>query len=472
MPRVLGACRESGRDEESISTENQEKRIRDWAALNGHTVVHITRDKATSGGTPARDREDLGPWLREPDKLDQWDILAVSKLDRGFRSVLDFAATQEWAAKRNKSVASVSEGYDFTTAEGELMANQLVAFAQFERKRAGKRRGEAAEFIRDAGRWNGGRVPYGYKPAGGKGNWRLEPDETTAPVVHRMIREYLGGKSRIGIAAGLNADGIPSALGRTWRDTAVSRVLNSPALMGHTVQMRGRVITTRRGPDGQPIMFADVPLIDRATFDEIQRCKATHSRSRGEPQARHMLWDVGFCYECGGKLYGHRHKKQVSYSDYYACRMCSRITDRIDVIEPYVEAGLLSAAGDFPYREPTLVPGDDHAGEISKLEQRAERYRTDLADEYDEGIAEALQRLEGRIDKLRTSRTPDRILRLPKANGETIAQHWAGLSTATERNKFLRELEVKVWLGKEGRKRLQVGLAVMDTDVITQPFSA
>ena len=47
----------------------------EWAEDHGHSIVSFTIDKATSGGMPARKREDLGPWLTDLSKIAQWDIL-------------------------------------------------------------------------------------------------------------------------------------------------------------------------------------------------------------------------------------------------------------------------------------------------------------------------------------------------------------------------------------------------------------
>lgn len=467
MARVLGAARESGRGEESVSIENQEKRIREWAADHGHTVVAVTVDKATSGGTAARERPELGPWLNDPAKIAQWDILAGAKLDRMSRSVLDFSQTQEWASGQGKSLVSVAEGYDFSTAEGELMAYQLVAFAQFERKRASQRRAEAAQLILDIGRWNGGRFPYGYAPSGHDGNWRLVQDDVTSKVALRMINEALAGKSLNAIAAGLNDDGIPSPLGRKWRDTAVRRILTSPALTGQTVKMKGSVLTVRRDRDGQPVTFTDEPLITSEKQDELKRVMATRARSRGAPQARHLLWDVAFCPVCKGKLYGHRHLSNAK-QNYYQCRNCLGVNARLEKLDAAVESFLLSQWGDRVLETLKVVKGDDHSAEIARLEAKAERWREDLAEEHTEGLASDLEALEGRIDALRRKREPDRAEWVPVATGETVAAYWAR-SDSTARNALLRLSGYRAIASKDGSVIIQRGHPGQITDGLVIP---
>jgi DNA invertase Pin-like site-specific DNA recombinase len=70
-------------------------------------------------------------------------ILMVAKLDRLSRSVADFAGLMERAQKEGWSIVALDLGVDTTTPAGEMMANVLATFAQFERKLIGARTKEA-----------------------------------------------------------------------------------------------------------------------------------------------------------------------------------------------------------------------------------------------------------------------------------------------------------------------------------------
>lgn len=452
---MLGACRESGVGEESISIANQKQRISQWAKEHGHTVVSFTVDKHTSGGTPAREREDLGPWLKDPAKISQWDILATAKLDRGFRSVLDFAQTQEWADKRGKSLVSVAEGYDFTTPEGELMAYQLVAFAQFERKRAGQRRAEAAEAITEQGRWDGGRFPYGYTPTGSKGNYRLVKHPEHSKIAHRMVMDAINGKGADRIARELNAEGILAPLGKPWHDNSIRRILMSPSLIGYAVKWDKPKLTPQivRDRDGQPVKFTDAPIITQDEYRRLQDALRSRSKHRGQAQARHVLWNVLFCRACSqtcdhalpcpehdAKMYGHRRVKDPTKGNYYDCRTCG-FTIRLEVAEETVARRVLRDYGKRLLVEPVTIPGDDHAVEITRLERRAERLRAELDEDYDEDLANAIKRIERNITDLRNApHEPERTELRPVVPNITVADHWARIADdPTELNKFLRD---------------------------------
>ena len=121
----------------------------------------MTEDVDTSGSVSPFDREDLGPWLTDPAKIGQWDALIVHKLDRLTRSMVDFIALLDWCRENGKTVISVSESFDFSTAHGRMLAQPLAMFAEFERSRIGERRADHARKARGLARWDGRSVPPG-----------------------------------------------------------------------------------------------------------------------------------------------------------------------------------------------------------------------------------------------------------------------------------------------------------------------
>lgn len=96
---------------------------------------------------------------------------------------------------------------DTTTPSGEMMANVLATFAQFERRLIGQRTRDALAARRATG------VTLG-RP-------RLLPDD----VVARIIRERAMGRTFAAIAAGLDADGVATAQGGVrWCPSTVRAV--------------------------------------------------------------------------------------------------------------------------------------------------------------------------------------------------------------------------------------------------------
>ena len=140
------------------------------------------------------------------------DALVVAKLDRLSRSMLDFASMMERARANGWAIVVLDVEFDMTSPTGELMANMLAAFAQFERRLIGQRTKDGLAQKRAQG------VQLG------------RPRSTPDAVVRRVTREHEAGASFGAIARGLNSDAIPTAQGGSrWYASTVKALLDRVA---------------------------------------------------------------------------------------------------------------------------------------------------------------------------------------------------------------------------------------------------
>jgi DNA invertase Pin-like site-specific DNA recombinase len=147
------------------------------------------------------------------------DTLVVAKLDRLSRSMLDFSILLRRALLEHWALVALDIGVDTTTASGELYANMLVTFAQFERRRMGERTRDALAEKRKSG------VTLG------------RPRTMPEAVVARIRAERAAGRTLSAIADGLSSDAVPTAQGgRRWYPSTVRKALAGPAdgAEGHT----------------------------------------------------------------------------------------------------------------------------------------------------------------------------------------------------------------------------------------------
>jgi DNA invertase Pin-like site-specific DNA recombinase len=119
----------------------------------------------------------------------------VHKLDRLTRSLVDFIALLDWCKSHGKTVISVSESLDFSTAHGRMFAQLLAMFAEFERSRIGERRADHARKARELARWDGRSVPTGSRPVKVNSHYELEPDPEAAELIRRIADLVLRGTS-------------------------------------------------------------------------------------------------------------------------------------------------------------------------------------------------------------------------------------------------------------------------------------
>lgn len=180
---------------------------RGWAA---DAVV----DEGVSGSVPADQRPALGPAL---DSLGPGDVLAVARLDRLSRSMLDFTGLLARAEAGGWSVVALDLGVDTSTPNGELVAHVLMAVAQWERRMIAQRTRESlAQSTKRLGR-----AP-GLPPVGAA----AQGPAPVAPEVLAAVRDLRdAGRSPAAIAERLNAYGHSSPRGGRWHRESVRRLL-------------------------------------------------------------------------------------------------------------------------------------------------------------------------------------------------------------------------------------------------------
>lgn len=124
MSRVFAYCRVSTADQ---TTDNQAQEIAAAGfAINPRRVVVET----VSGSLAARERPEFGRLL---DRLENGDVLVVTKLDRLGRSAVDVRSTVETLAMLGVKVHCLAlGGVDLTSSAGRLQMQVLAAVAEFE----------------------------------------------------------------------------------------------------------------------------------------------------------------------------------------------------------------------------------------------------------------------------------------------------------------------------------------------------
>lgn len=202
---ALGYCRVST-DEQAVSglglaaqqTQIQlEAERRGWGldlfADEGHSAKSLNR--------PALQEllEQIGPG----------DVLVVAKVDRLSRSLIDFVNLMDTARRQGWQIVALDLGVDTTTPAGQMLANVMASFAQYERQVIAERT----------------RVALAARSAAGHklGGPRLIPGD----VVEQIVRQRADGLSLRAIADRLNQSGVPTVRGgRRWYGTTVAGVLS------------------------------------------------------------------------------------------------------------------------------------------------------------------------------------------------------------------------------------------------------
>ena len=141
-------------------------------------------DGGFSGGTLKRPALSK---LLDDIRAGQINIVAVYKIDRLTRSLMDFAKLVEVFDEYGVTFVSITQSFNTTTSMGRLTLNVLLSFAQFEREVAGERIRDKIAASKAKGMWMGGRPPLGYDIE----NRRLVVNPEDAEKAKKIFNLYL-----------------------------------------------------------------------------------------------------------------------------------------------------------------------------------------------------------------------------------------------------------------------------------------
>ncbi|WP_211881280.1 recombinase family protein [Pseudarthrobacter albicanus] len=170
-------------------------------------ILTIRREEAASGKSMAN-RPVLAQALADL-KARKFDGLAVSKLDRLSRRMVDFAGILETSNRQRWALVCLDLGVDTSTTTGAAMAQVTMTFAEMERKRIGER----------VAGWHREKQAKGER-TGGK-------SKLPTATVELVLSHRAAGTSMAGIADVLNAESVPTAKGGAWHASTIRQVLGS-----------------------------------------------------------------------------------------------------------------------------------------------------------------------------------------------------------------------------------------------------
>ena len=446
----------------STSIERQLADMRIHVDRVGGTIAGEAIDTNVSGRSVSPfKRPQLKPWLTT--NLAAFDAILVWKLDRLTRSVRDVHALLDWAETNGKTLVSLRDNIDQSSAMGRAMVSIASTFAQLEAETTSERVRSYRAHRLTQPKWPAGLAPYGYRivdaPDGvGK---VLDTDPAEQAVFVRIAETLINGGSTEGVARELNAEGVPGKMGGRWQPTTVRNVTTSPASMGFK-KAAGAVV---RDAEGNPVRVGP-PLVDEATWQRLQ--DAIERNRRHSPRRKNtvsMLVGVAKCIECFWRddtaLNGVASNGR--YPPGYRCQRRTKVDRSIhpsadvlmSVADARVEEILLTHLGDFRATERVWRAGSDAARDVEVLETRLTQLRDDRAaglydDPEDQAwFRDAYARLRAELTEKRAEpvRKPGYV-RVP--TGDTYAALWAATTTTLERARLLTDWDIDVFISRNG----------------------
>lgn len=332
--------------------------IRDYCRREEIPIVATYTDEAQSGTN--MDRAGFQEMVRDA-QAGRIDTVAIYDISRGSRDVGDWFTFRKQMLTLGVKVISatgrlgdLTNPTDFITELIQTGMGQMEVLATREKSRAGVReKAEQAFFL-------GGVPPLGYDVAAG----RYVINEAEAEVVRKIFRLYAEGHGYDAIVRALGP--VLGKRGRPLGKTSLRSILRNERYIGVYTWNKRQYRILRKWAGGRPnpdvtrIEDAIPPIIDKQTWEEVQRRMEENKRQGGRSKAKtdYLLSGKIFCRSCGAAYVGHLSRNQKGYGTrYYLCgtkyrtHQCKAKNVNADDLEAFVVANLREYLRTLDYDE-------------------------------------------------------------------------------------------------------------------------
>lgn len=460
----------SRKKEDSTSLARQEELGRTELARRGVERIEVYREReGTSGFNRNAIRPEFDRMIQDTQQGDVVWAFAVDRLSRRGTAHLEGALLDR--LDEIGATLVTGDGIDTSRGETEEVSLTFRAWqARQESRNMARRVKAAADERKAAGRWHGGRVPWGMVAEGG----RLKPHPETGELARRVCEWLLRGDSAHVVADRLNEMGTPAPNGGTWNPSQIAQWAQRPSIAAYQAH-RNRDRRTGRY-DYRPTLYRDgsgspvrvgTGLVSLGEWYRIQSHFRGRSQEvrvgtrRGKRGTSTTFGGIVRCGRCGGPMHGSGSKNGQPTNYICGRRANGRCEGNYASIkhvdhwigEQYVTAVSAMEPGDelweaavqgWVRREHPEAVGDAEVaeGDVADAEAALDR----LADLLADGVldAETYTRQRARLeDRLSRAKEAERAARkkvadvTPFLDAETLREVWASAGPVAKRDLLL-----------------------------------
>ncbi len=306
---------------EGFSLGEQKEKLLQLCSFKGYEVFKIYED----AGISAKDMEHRPAFqeMLSDMKKGKINYIVAYKLDRVTRSVRDLEELISVLEQYHCFLVCDRDDVNTSTANGRFFVRMLTVLSQLEIEIVSERTKFGLNGAIKSGHLPGV-LPLGYKKDGNK---KTIIDETTRPVIERIFKMYLEGKSFQQISNVFNEEKVLNP--KPWKDTTIQKIIDNKIYMGDYEQFK-RIAKNKKI---DPVVYMNVvePIISRAMWEECQHQKEKNQRTYTRDRV-YLFFQKIQCPNCGKimkcKGSGGKKKKYM----YYNCEKC-HLNFREDKIE-------------------------------------------------------------------------------------------------------------------------------------------
>lgn len=258
------------------------------------------------------------------------DLILVKSISRFARNTLTLLNTVRELKGLGIGVYFEEQKLDSLSGDGEFMLTILASFAQ-----------EESRSVSENCKWRirkkfeqgipTGFGMYGYEVR--NGSFVIKPEE--AAVVRRIFQMYLDGMGSVRIMKLLMAEGVPAPMGGLWNDSVIMDMLRNEKYAGDLLLQKfytnnhiEKKQLRNRGELPQYYVGDDhEPIIDRKTFDAVQREIAWRTAQRKANKAKRTATNAELsasAVEPSVPPSGNNRRETIPLTDRIYCGVCGK----------------------------------------------------------------------------------------------------------------------------------------------------
>lgn len=310
MPlRVAAYCRVStDREDQANSLHSQKTYFQEY--IRNHpdwTLVRVFADEGLSG-TSTKKRKAFQCMI-EAAEAGEIDLILTKEVSRFARNTVDALGYTRRLRELGVGVLFINDNIDTRDGDGELRLSIMATLAQEESRKTSSRVKWGQKRRMESGVVFGNNSTYGFETKGGRLTVKPEEAEVVRLIYHKFLDE---GKGTHVIARELYEQGIapPKTATGVWSGTMIHRILKNEKHAGDLLQKKyitSDYLTHRKvrnnGQEEQIYLRGHhEPIVDRATWDAVQRELSRRSAQRGaKTKYSNRYWCSGKirCGSCG-----------------------------------------------------------------------------------------------------------------------------------------------------------------------------
>ena len=457
MRAVLYLRLSDASDDASTSIARQEQDLRDLAEREGWDVVRVLADDGISGRKVRANATEALRMLRDGEA----EVLATWKLDRWSRQGLAAVGDLVRALDETPGALFVAlrDGLRSDAQTWRMIAGVLSETARMEAENTATRIRSSIAYLRTAGRFPGGTVPFGYRTVERQGGGRtLVPDAFEASIVREFSDRILADESQSSLLDALVARGVATTrspwrlahmrgeptdgLDRgSWSYAGLASVWTGESVIGRMARNTGTRKSPRwevvRGDDGMPLQ-AFPAILDGPTAERL-RTRLRDPRRDGErrpqrPRRARLLSGLIYCAECQQRLWVTTSGGRTVYTCARRAGRCTGPNMKAENAERAVVDRFLGVAGSWPeVARVETASAPEAAAALAEVETAIREASAELAADGADGVA-----IVARVESLKVRRAE--LQAVPSAvsvelvpTGRTLAEAWEVLGNDERR---------------------------------------